>query len=236
MEIKVGCCGFPVSREKYYQNFDLVEIQQTFYQPPQEKTVERWRQEAPENFEFTLKAWQLITHSTSSPTYRRLKTVIPESKKKIYGYFKPTEEVFQAWKITEKMARILKARIIVFQCPASFKPSQENKKNLQGYFETIKRKNYVFVWEPRGDWDRKGISNLCQKLDLIPCVDPFKNRPFPGRIGYFRLHGKTGYRYKYNNSDLDELKSLSKGFDTAYFMFNSVNMFEDALRFKEIVG
>ena len=39
MEIKVGCCGFPVSREKYYKNFDVVGIQQTFYQPPQEKTA-----------------------------------------------------------------------------------------------------------------------------------------------------------------------------------------------------
>jgi uncharacterized protein YecE (DUF72 family) len=236
MKIKVGCCGFPVSREKYYQNFDLVEIQKTFYQPPRQRTVEKWRQEAPENFEFTLKAWQLITHPTSSPTYRRLIAVIPESKKENYGFFRSTHEVSAAWEVTEKMAEILKAGIVVFQCPAGFKPTRENKNNLRSFFNTIKRKRYLFVWEPRGKWDRKEISTLCQKSNLIPCVDPFKNGPFPGRIAYFRLHGKAGYGYKYTNSDLKELKSFSEGFDSSYFMFNNVYMFKDALRFKEIIG
>jgi len=32
--ILVGCCGFPVGREKYYKTFKGVEIQQTFYQLP----------------------------------------------------------------------------------------------------------------------------------------------------------------------------------------------------------
>jgi uncharacterized protein YecE (DUF72 family) len=236
MKIRVGCCGFPVSREKYYQNFDLVEIQKTFYQPPREKTAEKWRQEAPVNFEFTLKAWQMITHPTSSPTYRRVKTVIPESKKRNYGFLKPTDEVWAAWEVTGKMVEILKARIVVFQCPAGFKPTRENKKNLRSFFNTIKRKRYLFVWEPRGKWDRREISTLCEKLNLIPCVDPFKNRSFPGRIAYFRLHGKTGYRYQYTNSDLKELKSFSESFDSSYFMFNNVYMFEDAIRFKEIIG
>jgi uncharacterized protein YecE (DUF72 family) len=34
MKIKVGCCGFPVAKEKYYKNFDVVEIQQTFILRP----------------------------------------------------------------------------------------------------------------------------------------------------------------------------------------------------------
>jgi len=254
MEIKVGCCGFPVSKEKYYKNFNLVEIQQTFYQPPQEKTAQKWREEAPLKFQFTLKAWQLITHPPSSPTYRRLKQDIPESKKKNYGFFKPTEEVFLAWERTEKIAQILNAKIIVFQCPASFQPTSENKKNLERFFKTIKRKEYLLVWEPRGKWERKEISTLCRKLYLLPCLDPFKSeippfdrlrvvseaeppktgeKPFPRKMGYFRLHGKTGYRYEYTDSDLKELEAQAKGFDSVYFMFNNVYMFEDALRFKE---
>jgi len=233
MKIKVGCCGFPVSREKYYKNFDVVEIQQTFYQPPQEKTTQKWREAAPADFEFTLKAWQLITHLPSSPTYRRLKIAIPETKKKNYGFFKSTDEVFQAWEETEKRTQILKAKIVVFQCPASFQPTLENKKSLEKFFRNIERKEYLLVWEPRGKWERNEISALCRKLDLLLCVDPFKNKPFPGGMGYFRLHGRTGYRYKYTDSDLKELVDLSKGFDTVYFMFNNVYMFEDALHFKK---
>jgi len=33
-EIKVGCCGFPKGKKKYFEQFKLVEIQQTFYKPP----------------------------------------------------------------------------------------------------------------------------------------------------------------------------------------------------------
>jgi uncharacterized protein YecE (DUF72 family) len=78
--IKVGCCGFPVKRETYYHTFQVAEVQQTFYQPPLLATGKRWREEAPPDFEFTMKAWQLITHEPSSPTYRRLRMKIPEEK------------------------------------------------------------------------------------------------------------------------------------------------------------
>jgi uncharacterized protein YecE (DUF72 family) len=247
MLIKIGCCGFPVSKEKYYRSFEVVEIQQTFYQPPEEKTVLKWRNEAPDDFEFTLKAWQLLTHEPSSPIYKRLKLKIPESKKKNYGFFKPTDEVWEAWEKTERIAQILKSKIVVFQCPPSFEPSPENKKNLEKFFKTIKRDNYLLVWEPKGKWERREISSLCEKLDLVPCVDPFKNEPFPGKLGYFRLHGKTGYRYRYTDSDLGELRKTvssslrrdlpltQKSFDSVYLMFNNVYMFEDALRFQKTV-
>ena len=49
--VKVGCCGFPVARQKYFNEFKLVEVQQTFYKLPQESTLRRWREEAvPETF------------------------------------------------------------------------------------------------------------------------------------------------------------------------------------------
>jgi uncharacterized protein YecE (DUF72 family) len=35
MNIKVGCWGFPVAKIKYFDEFDIVELQQTFYQPPE---------------------------------------------------------------------------------------------------------------------------------------------------------------------------------------------------------
>lgn len=248
MQIKIGCCGFPVAKDRYYKNFDAVEIQQTFYRPPEEKTVLKWRSEAPDDFEFTLKAWQLVTHEPSSPTYRRLKFKIHESKKKNYGFFKPTDEVWEAWEKTERIAQILKSKIIVFQCPPRFEPNSENKKNLERFFKTIKRKTYVLTWEPRGRWEREEICSLCDKLDLVPCIDPFGNEPLPCKVGYFRLHGKTGYRYRYTDSDLEELARIvhtsvrrnspqgKKSYGLLYFMFNNVFMFEDALRFKKIMA
>ncbi len=37
--INVGCCGFAASQKKYFELFDVVEIQQTFYQIPEIKTA-----------------------------------------------------------------------------------------------------------------------------------------------------------------------------------------------------
>lgn len=234
-KIKVGCCGFSVAREKYYKNFNLVEIQKTFYQPPQEKTAEKWRNETPNDFEFTLKAWQLITHPPQSPTYRKLKSAIPDEKKKNYGFFKPTDEVFQAWEKTEMIASILKAKIIVFQCPKSFEPIEENIKNLTKFFKKIKRKDFLFAWEPRGDWKKEKVVKLCDKLDLIYCVDLFKNKPYHQKCGYLRLHGKGGYRYKYTDEDLNILKKVCGSFPEIYSMFNNIYMWDDALRFKKTI-
>lgn len=75
--VKVGCCGFPVSRARYFGAFGVVEVQRTFYQPPAKELAEKWKRQSPGDFEYTLKAWQLITHEPTSPTYRKLKTAIP---------------------------------------------------------------------------------------------------------------------------------------------------------------
>ena len=61
--IGVGCCGFPTSMKKYFETFNLVELNNTFYTYPREKTVEDWREKAPGNFEFTVKAHQDISQS-----------------------------------------------------------------------------------------------------------------------------------------------------------------------------
>ena len=71
--IRIGCCGFPQALSGYAKAFSVVEVQQTFYQPPMLKTLERWRAQVAPDFEFTVKAWQLITHESTSPTYRRLR-------------------------------------------------------------------------------------------------------------------------------------------------------------------
>jgi hypothetical protein len=63
---KVGTCGFGLAQVEYSRVFSCVEVQHIFYQPPQVSTLERWRARMPAYFEFTLKAWQLITHDAKS--------------------------------------------------------------------------------------------------------------------------------------------------------------------------
>src|SRR3954452_22427189 len=162
--VHIGCSGFRSSRESYYEKLDSVEVQHTFYRPPQVSTLRRWRVEAPEGFEFALKAWQLVTHLSSSPTYRRLKRPLTEEQREGAGFFRPTEAVRDAWEVTRECARALKARAVLFQCPASFKPTTENVENLRRFFDGVERGRLVFAWEPRGGWPRGLVKELCDEL------------------------------------------------------------------------
>lgn len=235
---RVGCCGFPLKHAECYRRFDAIEVQHTFYQPPQRATLERWRAEAPPQFEFTLKAWQLITHEPSSPTYRRLGRPVPENRRTRYGAFRSSDEVESAWRTTLDCVRALAARVVVFQCPATFTPTDEHVANLRGFFTRARAvaPDLVFVWEPRGDWPRRTVEALCEELRLIHVVDPFKDRPGRKGLRYFRLHGRAerGYRYDYSDSELEELATYASG--TTYFMFNNYAMARNAERLAQLVG
>jgi uncharacterized protein YecE (DUF72 family) len=233
--VRVGCCGFRSSRVSYYELLDSVEVQHTFYRPPQVSTLRRWREEAPDGFEFALKAWQVITHAASSPTYRRLKRPLDEEQREGAGFFRPTEAVRDAWEVTRECARALKARAVLFQCPASFKPTPENVANMRRFFREAERGRLVFAWEPRGGWPRGLVKELCEELRLWHAVDPFSERSVtPGKC-YFRLHGRRGWRYKYEDGELEELYSMLPKRAASYVFFNNVEMRDDARRFREIV-
>jgi len=57
---------YPLSRTdelKFYSRyFNAVEVNSTFYRPCAPKTAESWAKRTPEDFEFTVKAWQQFTH------------------------------------------------------------------------------------------------------------------------------------------------------------------------------
>jgi uncharacterized protein YecE (DUF72 family) len=234
--LRIGCCGWARPQEKYFREFSVIEVQQTFYQPPRSDTLLRWRESAPPDFEFTLKAWQLITHEPTSPTYRRLKNPVPERAKTRYGAFRPTEEVHAAWGATVECARALRATIIVFQCPASFTPTGEHVANMRDFFARARRgtKDLMFVWEPRGNWTASLVKTLCRELELFHAVDPFVQQPVVEGFRYFRLHGIGGYRHSYSDAELDRLASWCRG--QCYAMFNNMSMAEDAVRFRTRFG
>ncbi|WP_456474148.1 DUF72 domain-containing protein [Candidatus Pyrohabitans sp.] len=238
MWVKVGCCGFPGGMKKYFQEFSLVEVQKTFYSPPMVKTARRWRDLAGEDFEFTLKAWQLITHPPSSPTYR--KAGIEVKDKDRYGFFKPSEEVFSAWERTREIAQALRASVVVFQCPPRFVQSEENISNLKNFFGGIRREGLTLALELRSPWDRELLGELCRELKLVHCVDPLREEPVTSGSAYFRLHGsyegrRINYRHRYSDEELGRLREKVLGFDAAYVLFNNIYMGEDARRFINLI-
>ncbi len=244
-EVLVGTCGFSArgGRKKYFEVLPVVEIQDTFYRIVRESTLRRWREEAPSNFEYTLKAFQGITHPASSPTWRRSNLEIRGEARKNYGFFRPTREVLESWRYTLNAAKLLRANFIVIQTPPSFKPTQENVENMKRFFSTIDRGGATIGWEPRGEWNsnQQLLRKILEELDLVHIVDPLKRREVMDTgTRYYRLHGlgprEVNYRYKYTDSDLARLAEYisSVSATKVYVMFNNVYMFENALRFKKI--
>ena len=238
-DIRIGCCGFCLPQGEYWRRFRLIEVQHTFYQPPMLSTLARWRAAAPPEFEFTLKAWQLITHEPRSPTYRRLRRPIPAEARERYGSFRQSEEVWDAWRVTLDCARALRATAIVFQCPASFTPSDEHVDNLRRFFRRIRRQagKIRLAWEPRGGWPRELVDALCAELGLawVP-VDPLREAPPAGPWRYFRLHGGPGVQYDHTYSPAELRGLLALRGETTYYLFNNSAMLEDAGRFEKLAA
>jgi len=217
--IKIGCCGYPVSQKTYYETFKLVELNSTFYKYPSPTIVERWRSKAPEDFEFTVKAHQDITH---------------KYKLRIEHAIEPFEKIKQ-------ICRILKAKVILIQTPASFGP--KNIDDAKEFFRGVNREDFVLVWETRGDsWENaeviESLGKILRELEVTHVVDPLRLMPaYTANLAYFRLHGMSErmYYYQYTNDELRRLYDAVKRFENlemgTYVLFNNLSMFEDAKRF-----
>ena len=245
--VRVGLCGFSMAIGDYPLRFPVVEIQQTFYQPPRDETMLRWLAATPAGFEFTIKAWQLVTHPGSSPTYRRIGRPLDPAQQAACGFFRPSPIVAEGYARSLECARMLGATAILFQCPSSFRPESEHVDNLRRFFTSgpaaVRPAGLRFLWEPRGArWTSAADAarSLARELDLVLVVDPFVMPPDPGSPVYWRLHGLGGARNSYSDERLEELARMLDGAAEAssvppYVMFNNLPRVGDAMRFRRMV-
>jgi uncharacterized protein YecE (DUF72 family) len=250
MVIVVGCCGFavPGGMRSYYREFDSVEIQSTFYNIARLETIEKWRIEAPPSFEFVPKAFQGITHPSSSSTWKRfrgrLSGVSDDTER--YGFLRPTEEVVSCWKTMIEICARLRSEAVLLQTPPSFSYSETNVSNMEKFLTTADRKNVAVCWEPRGDWNNnpEKTKQTCSRLDLVHVTDVMRREPTSEHeISYIRLHGlntrEFDYKYAYNDQELfllrDKVSEIEKKRRKVYVFFNNTNMADDARKFKRIL-
>ncbi|MCL0053348.1 hypothetical protein M1M86_02555 [Dehalococcoidales bacterium] len=111
--------------------------------------------------------------------------------------------------------------------------SSENIDNMEKFFQSLARDDFLFAWEPRRQWDKQIITSLCHQLELIHCVDPLEQAPLYGTTNYFRLHGGPGYRHSYSNQELEYLRQMTANKES-YVLFNNITMYDDALRFTNL--
>ena len=238
--IKVGCCGwnylnakeyfgenwkgkFKSKLQAYARLFNLVEINSTFYRTPKLTTAQKWREEVDSvnpNFEFTVKCSQIITHQDKFSSKASL----------------------LAFNQMKQIAKALRAKILLFQTPTSFKPTRENLDGVKNFFKNIDREDFVLVWEVRWQktWRKKIVEDLFSELGINQCVDLFRQDCFFAKdIFYYRLHGlgkPSMYRYKFSDEELKKLvKKVKRLKKDSYILFNNMEMYRDALRFTKIL-
>jgi len=53
--------------------------------------------------------------------------------------------------------------IVVFQCPASFRQTEQNIIRVREFFSRIDPTDLRFAWEPRGVWSEDLVLQLCEE-------------------------------------------------------------------------
>ena len=237
--MKLGMCGFTIGAAAYVKQFPVVEVQQTFYDPPPAATLEKWRSRAPAHFEFTMKAWQVITHRGTSRTYRRLRREFSDAQRADAGGFQLNDTTLAAWAETLEGAALLRATAILFQCPASFKATDENIAAMRRFICAIERPEDVrLMWEPRGPWPDDVVLELCRDLRLIHAVDPFVRPSLTPELLYWRLHGNESHWAQYSDDELRQIIAWLPDDQEveAYVLFNNIPRVKDVRRFRELLA
>jgi len=166
----------------YGQQFQTVEINNTFYQLPAAKTLANWQALVPDDFVFAVKASRYITHM------KKLK----DPQKAIANFFERIPA------LGHKLGPIL------FQLPPNWK---FNAGRLQDFLAALPRQHrYAFELRAPG-WLNDHAYQLLADYNVALCIYDFDGRLSPKKVTadfvYIRLHGpEAKYQGKYNPETL----------------------------------
>ena len=209
----------------YSQQFNTVEVDSTFYRIPTQSTVTNWKQQTPENFLFSLKFPQLITHvkklkDCQYETDVFLKTVglLKGKLGALLLQFPPNFGVDHLSDLEVYLEKLPKVNRYVVEV--------RNKSWLnQDFYSLLKANNVALawadsplmslIWEVTADFlyirwegDRKRVNGTLGKIEVDRAGDlkaeAEKLTPFLGKMDVFGYFGK--YYSGYPPSDIAIIK------------------------------
>ncbi|WP_035857772.1 DUF72 domain-containing protein [Cryptosporangium arvum] len=119
----------------YASNFDIVEVDSTYYSPPAENTAALWAERTPAGFTFNIKAFSLLTQHPTRPgsLYKDLRPAVPE-KKNVYLKDLDDAVVDAVWErflaALEPLRAAGKLGALLFQFPQWFPIGRRNREYL----------------------------------------------------------------------------------------------------------
>ncbi len=191
--------------EYYAQQFETVEINNTFYHLPKEQTLRRWHELAPQGFLYAVKANRYITHI-----------------RKLNDASEPLERFFER-------VNLLKERLgpILYQLPPSL---HKNLELLAAFIRLLPKKEQAVFEFRHESWYEDDTFELLDKSGVGFCIHDMPGKESPrivtGKIIYMRFHGTTGrYSGSYPESQLGDwanwLKNQAPKVRAIYVYFNN---------------
>jgi uncharacterized protein YecE (DUF72 family) len=176
----------------YSRYFNAVEVNSTFYRPCAPKTAESWAKRTPDQFEFTVKAWQQFTHKKD--------LWLPEDIRDFKAGIAP-------------LAEAAKLGCLLFQFPASFRCGPESIERLKMLMSEFAEFNKAVELRHRS-WDDN--LQLLEELGALPAfIDEPKFRDSirqdlgsTTRALYLRFHGRKAekwWHHEHRNERYDYL-------------------------------
>ena len=136
--------------EIYAKIFDTIEVDSTFYAIPQGSTIENWYKKTPENFTFSLKLPQEITHNLA----------LRKQSFEILDEF--CERILL---LKEKLA------VVLIQLPPQFEANKENAQNLREFLAHLPKEiRFAIEFRERQwliDWTFEELQNNRVALCLV---------------------------------------------------------------------
>ena len=206
------------SLKAYSELFNFVEVNNTFYHYPTFQTVRRWRETVSNDFTFSVRCHQDLTHNIG---------------------FIPSSQAYEIFYQMRKYCNILNSPYLVLETPATYLINKKNEKETRDFFSSLSINGLRLVWETRAPITQT-VVGIMEDFGIIHCVDLSKQKPsFDLDVTYSRLFGKGQHNlYQFNDYELAEIDRKAQDTDskTVILSYHGARMHSDAARFKHYKG
>ncbi len=205
--------GTPNELEYYSQFFNTVEINSSFYRPPNPGYVDNWVRITPPDFRFAVKLWQKFTHPGMYQAATGEAAVI--SPEDVNLFHNSLEPLYKSGKLGALLA----------QFPPSFKNDRYDQQILTAIIRTFGQYQLAVELRHRSWSDDRHTTDLLREHNVawVQIDEPkfpssiAADIPLTADMAYFRFHGRnrenwwigdseTRYKYLYS---LEEIKELA---------------------------
>jgi uncharacterized protein YecE (DUF72 family) len=206
----------------YVEQFDTVELNNSFYKLPAEKSLQAWRDSTPAHFHFTVKGSRFLTHM-----------------KKLKNAEQGLDRFLSAVDVLGP-----KLGPILFQLP----PNWALDLDRLAAFLAILPRYHCYAFEFRNaTWNAPQVYELLGKHNAGYCIFHLAGQTSPVQVtadfAYVRLHGPGGkYQGSYNNAALEEwakqIDAWTRKLNAVYVYFDNDDSGyapQDALRLKALL-